>query len=117
MIDFRDYKDDIRAAVRKESENDKNWYWRVKTINKGKVEIVWQYANELLECPFPFTMTYFEDYYDDGELCDAGLKMVEPGGHIEFVFIGDDIIADVNTVEKGIAAVIHTIAVYAHNHW
>lgn len=49
MVDFRNYKDLIRAEVAAMNDRDKNWKWSVKSISQKKVSIRWGYLDYLEE--------------------------------------------------------------------
>ena len=49
MIDIREYKGLIRAAVKSESDRDANWKWKVKSVGKKAARFGWGYLDWLGE--------------------------------------------------------------------
>lgn len=107
MKDMRSYKESIKAAVKKESEADKNWNWTVKAVNKGEARIGWGYLDFLGEKDM-FIVTADED---------EDMKWVEgkmPNGAKAYALIGDTRWDDAKTFEEGVAIVIRKMASSAH---
>lgn len=104
--DMRQYAATIKDAVRRESDNDKNWNWKVKAIRKEEAMISWGYLDgEENDC----FLVEIED--------DEALQVVigtMPNGYKKYAFIGPDHWDDADTWEKGIALVIHSMAASAH---
>lgn len=46
MFDLREHKGLIRRLVSEANQNDPNWKWSIKAINKTEARIFWSY----LEC-------------------------------------------------------------------
>lgn len=49
MIDLRNYKELVKAAIKENAEKDKNWKWKMKLCKKNEITIWWSYLNEYLE--------------------------------------------------------------------
>lgn len=49
MLDLRNYKELVKAAIKETAEKDTNWKWRVKSCKKNEITIWWSYLNEYLE--------------------------------------------------------------------
>lgn len=43
MFDLREHKGLIRRLVSEANQNDPNWKWSVKAINKTEAHIFWSY--------------------------------------------------------------------------
>ena len=117
MIDFREYKDLIRKAVKTVSENDKNWKWTVRSISKYKVMIRWEYL-DYCEEEYPkncFSLSV--DYPDDKHLGDCVTYNRPDGNWISFVSTGPNRWDDARTVEEAIVTAIKRIAGYAHSRY
>ena len=108
MIDMRLYEDTIRNAVKRESDRDENWNWKVKAVNKGKAKISWGYLDYLGE-----TDCFEVQIEDDGELQVVVGTM--PNGCKKYAFIGPNHWDDVNDFAAGITLVIHNMAFSAHH--
>ena len=68
MFDLREHKGLIRRLVSEANQNDPNWKWSIKAINKTEARIFWSY----LECGDQkpcFTIKLVED--EDGCLIYA----------------------------------------------
>lgn len=68
MFDLREHKGLIRRLVSEANQNDPNWKWSIKAINKTEARIFWSY----LECGDQkpcFTIELVED--EDGCLISA----------------------------------------------
>lgn len=108
MGDMREYKEAVRNATQAEKNNDKNWTWKVKAINKGKAKISWGYLDYLGETDC------FEVEIMDDETTPAVIGKM-PNGEKVYAFIGESRWDDAKTFESGIEMVIHRMAVYAHS--
>lgn len=112
MIDFREYKDAVRAAVKAADEQDKNWKWKVAAINKDEVTIGWGYLDYLGETG-KFTLKAIER--------QESLEIVgeDPNGLFRaYSFVGDDeLFCDVKTIEEGIANAVKNLAREARNRY
>ena len=49
MLDLRDYKELVKAAIKETAEKDTNWKWKIKSCSKNTIRIWWSYLNEYLE--------------------------------------------------------------------
>ena len=109
MIDFREYKDAVRAAVKAADEQDKNWKWKVAAINKDEVKIGWGYLSYVGE---DGCFVVREDAGNkDSELKDIFIVGEAPNDAFTvFVDVADDRWADARTVEDGIVAAIEKVA-------
>lgn len=109
MIDFREYKDAVRAAVKAANEQDKNWKWRVESVTKSAVKIGWGYLSCVGE---DGCFVVREDTGNkDSELKDIFIVGEAPNDAFTvFVDVADDRWADAKTVEDGIVAVIEMVA-------
>lgn len=123
MYDLRNYKDIIRAAVKRESELDPNWNWKVIAINKKQIKIGWGYLDYLNEKD-PFTVELIEERivdFDDLHLAGfyPGINWKDfnlyDGDDFVFCWIGDKHWHDAKTIEDGLKMVIHSLATKAHN--
>ena len=45
MVDMREYKETVKAAVARERQADENWSWRVASVTKGAAKIGWGYID------------------------------------------------------------------------
>ena len=109
MFDLREYKETIKAAVLREREDDENWSWSVKSVGKTKAKIGWGYLDYIGEKElFEVEIEELEEY----DPCVIG-KM--PNGQKMYAFVGPNRWDDADTVEAGIARVIHAMASSAHN--
>ena len=127
MYDLRNYKKVIREAVKRESEADEYWNWKLLAVNKTEVRIGWGYLDFLCEKE-PFRVRLYEDTFD-GELSEPDLSLAGffPGdksvGSIDedvvheslYVWIGDKHWHDAKTLEDGLRIIIHSIASEAHS--
>lgn len=110
MIDFREYKDVIRSAVKSADERDENWKWRVEAVNKGEVRIGWGYMSYLGESgSFSVSEVPDGDGYD--EIFIVGKA---PNDAFEVcVIVGDDRWSDARSVADGIEVAIRRMAAEA----
>lgn len=112
MIDIRDYKETIKAAVAKERDADENWNWNVKAVTKSTARIGWGYLDYLGEKDAAFVIRVDEMQEFEGvPLCVMGDM---PNGLTKYAFIGSKQWDDAATVEEGIALMIHSMASSAH---
>lgn len=99
MFDLREHKGLIRRLVSEANQNDPNWKWSIKAINKTEARIFWSY----LECGDQkpcFTIKLVED--EDGDNLDV--EMVECVG-----------LPSLNTpIEEAIKMMAYTIINTAH---
>lgn len=109
MIDFREYKDVIRSAVKAADEKDGDWKWRVESVTKSAVKIGWGYLSYVGE---DGCFVVREDAGNkDSELKDIFIVGEAPNDAFTvFVDVADDRWADARTVEDGIAAAIEKVA-------
>ena len=107
MTDLRIYNETVKAAVARERQEDANWSWNVKAINKNVVKIGWGYLDYIGESDC-FTVTVEED-----ETMTVVIGTI-PNGIKKYVFIGPDHWDDAQTIEAGIAIAIHAMASSAH---
>lgn len=110
MVDFRSYKDTIKAAVAAERERDENWGWTVKTINKSVVKIGWGYLDYLGEKD-AFTVEILVGEDSD----ESTIVGTIPNGKKVYCWVGSKHWHDCKSVERGIALVIHGMAASAHS--
>lgn len=114
MIDFREYKDLIREAVRREDEADENWKWSVTSIGKKKVRINWSYL-DWGEKRYPFELCggLDEETVREGTTVIA----IEPNGAREYVLIGPKHWHDTKNIEDAIKMAIRWMGEYAHSRY
>lgn len=109
VIDLRDFKEAVKAAVSEESEADENWSWSVKSINKFRVKIGWGYTDSMGE-KTPFSIRTESGWVENpvviGEM---------PNGRKVIAFVGDATWDDYKTYEEAIVGVIHSMACSARN--
>lgn len=108
MVDMREYKGDIRRAVKRERDCDENWAWRVRAIRQGEAKIGWGYLDYMGEKK-DFTVSA-------GDSDDFGRVVIGtvPDGHKVIWFVGDKPWDDCPTMEGAVSGVIHSMAQYAH---
>ena len=109
VIDLRDFKDAVRAAVAEESEIDQNWDWNIKAINKFRVKIGWGYTDSMGE------KTPFSVRTENGWVENPVVIGEMPNGQKVVVFVGDAAWDDYKTYEEAVAGVIHSMAQTARN--
>ena len=110
MIDFREYKDVIRSAVKSADERDENWNWRVEAVNKKEVRIGWSYLNYLGDggC---FRISKVPEDKGDEEIFLVGK---DPNDAFEVcVIVGDGRWVDAHSVSEGIEIAIRRVAAEA----
>ena len=113
MVDMRDYKIVIRDAVKRESENDKNWNWKVARVNKGSISIRWGYLDFVGE-DWNFTILVSED--GDGDIVLTGyFPHDETMRDSLFVWVGPDHWHDCKTLDDVIRLIVHAVARRAHD--
>lgn len=109
VIDLRNFKDAVNAAVSEESSADENWSWSVKAINKFRVKIGWGYTDSMDE-KTPFSIKTEAGWVENpvviGEM---------PNGQKVVAFVGDAPWDDYKTYEEAVAGVIHSMAQTARN--
>ena len=109
VIDLRNFKDAVNAAVSEESGADENWSWSVKAINKFRVKIGWGYTDSMGE-KTPFSIRTEAGWVENpvviGEM---------PNGQKVVAFVGDAPWDDYKTYEEAVAGVIHSMARTARN--
>lgn len=108
MIDLREYKGIVLAAVAKEREADENWSWCVKAVNKSEIKIGWGYLDYIGE-KTPFKVTICE-----GDEVEPVVVGTIPNGHQIYAFVGPGHWNDYRTIEEAVAGVVHSMAVSAH---
>lgn len=109
VIDLRNFKDAVNAAVSEESSADENWSWSVKAINKFRVKIGWGYTDSLDE-KTPFSIRV------EAGLVENPVVIGEmPNGQKVVAFVGDAPWDDYKTYEEAVAGVIHSMAQTARN--
>ena len=108
MTDLRAFNNTVKTAVARERENDANWSWNVKAVNKSVIKIGWGYLDYIGEKDC-FTVKVTED-----EAYTAVIGVMPNGGK-HYAFIGPDHWDDAKTIEDGISQVIHSMALSAHN--
>lgn len=125
MIDLNDYADIIRKAVKKESLNDPDWGWSVRSIGKDTVRIRWGYLKEMNGENDSFILKlkpYFTVNFDNpvSQMLEA-LQPQNIGGRIAYNFVTDkpinqnDVTCIDTPIAEGLESLIHRIAAYAHN--
>ena len=85
MHDLRDCKYLIKCAVADEDKKDQRWRWSVKSVEKDKVLIFWEYL-EYCEQPNPY---FSIELNDTGDACLIYAK--EENGHILNTEIVEDV--------------------------
>jgi len=124
-IDFNNYEDTIRKAVKKENDNDPNWGWSVKSISKDTVRISWGYLKDMNGENDSFLLK-LRPYFmvDFSEPASHMLEAFHPeniGGRISYEFVTDKTVDELDVtcidvpIAEGIEKMIHRVAVYAHN--
>jgi len=109
MIDIRNYKETIKAAVAREREADENWGWNVKAVTKAAARIGWGYLDYLGEKDAAFVVEIEE--LEGFDPCVVGRM---PNGGAQYAFVGPKRWDDAETVEEAISLVIHAMAASAH---
>lgn len=108
MVDMRNYREIVKAAVAKEREADKNWGWSVKAITKNEIRIGWGYLDYIGE-KTPFVVKLDDD---DSVL---GVIGTIPNGNRVYDFVGPENWHGYESIEEAIAGIIHGMARIAHN--
>lgn len=112
MFDLRDYKDLIRAEVKKLDEKDANWKWSVKSIGKKQVKIRWGYLDYLEEENNCFIMEA-----DCDSCCGDWIWAIRPDGdRIECYMVAENPnprIGAEQTITSGIKDAIWEIGYHA----
>ena len=107
MFDLREHKGLIRRLVSEANQNDPNWKWSIKAINKTEARIFWSY----LECGDQkpcFTIELVED--EDGCLIYA---KNEHGETMNSEIVEDKELPYLNTplaeaIEKMVRCIVNT---------
>ena len=55
MFDLREHKGLIRRLVSEANQNDPNWKWSIKAINKTEARIFWSYLEYGDQKPVSYT--------------------------------------------------------------
>lgn len=116
-IDFRNYADLIRKAVKEANDRDPNWEWSIRSLTKCKVLIRWGYL-DYLEEKHPhncFSLTI--DYPNDEHLWNAITYRHPSGEMLSFNTFGKDHWETHATVELAIEGAIRNIEGYAHSRY
>lgn len=108
MVDMREYKETVKAAVAGERQADENWSWRVASITKGAAKIGWGYLDYIGEKDF-FSVEVNDE---DGDVAVIGTI---PNGSKVYRFVGTHTWDDCRTNEEAIASAIRGMAASAHN--
>ena len=110
MINMQDYTTLIRRTVRELNEQDANYRWSVKAINKGSVKLVWTYLDPEDGC---FTIRPVNG-------SDDALVMVPPhpgSDDLRFVTIGQDRWSDAKSVTTAVKIAIKAAYNFAHHYY
>lgn len=108
MVDMREYKETVKAAVARERQADENWSWRVASVTKGAAKIGWGYLDYIGEKDF-FTVEVNDE--DD----DVAVIGTIPNGSKVYRFVGEHTWDDCATIEDAITSAIRSMASSAHN--
>ena len=115
MVDFREHRDAVRAAVRAADEKDKNWKWKVAAINKNEVRIGWGYLEYLGE-DGAFVLKEFDGLRYGPKELDEIVGVDAHDMFRVFSFVGDDeILCDAKSIDEGIENVVRNLASEARN--
>ena len=110
MFDLREHKGLIRSLVSEANQNDPNWKWSIKAINKTEAHIFWSYLEYEDQKPC-FTIELVEDY--DGCLIYA---KDEHGDTINFEIVECVGLPRLNTpIEEAIKMMAYSIINTAHH--
>lgn len=110
MFDLREHKGLIRRLVSEANQNDPNWKWSIKAINKTEAHIFWSYLEYEDQKPC-FTIELVED--DDGCLIYAN---DEHGDTLNFEIVECVGLPRLNTpIEEAIKMMAYSIINTAHN--
>ena len=101
-----DFENVIRKQVLAESENDKNWDWRVSSIDEYKVYIHWGYFDYLNEPKHIVIRVDDLCVEDDDEYMLIGYL---PCGSEFTVLVGKHFWDDCENLNEGFSSVIHGI--------
>ena len=104
MADMRNYKEELKEAVKREREADKNWGWNIKSVTKTIAKIGWGYL-EYLGSDESFTVEIIAD----------AVRGTIPNGSRIYAFIGEEHWNDAKTFDEGIKMVVHAMARSAHS--
>ena len=113
-IDFRNYADLIRKAVKEANERDPNWKWSVHSLTKRKVLIRWGYLDYLEEQHLRNCFSITIDYPKDEELWNTIAYRLPEGNFLGFCDFGDKSWNTHSTIEQAILAAISRLVNYAH---
>ena len=114
-VDFRNYADLIRKAVKEANDRDPNWKWSVRSLSKRKVLIRWGYLDGEKPPHDCFSLTI--DYPKDEHLWNAITYRHPHGEMISFNTFGEDHWETHETVELAIEGAIRSIEGYAHSRY
>lgn len=110
MYDLREHKELISQLVSEANQNDPNWKWSIKAINKTEAHIFWSYLEYEDQKPC-FTIELVED--DDGCLIYA---KDEHGDTLNFEIVECVGLPRLNTpIEEAIKMMAYSIINTAHN--
>ena len=110
MIDMRNYRETVKAAVARERQDDENWGWHIKAVTKTCAKIGWGYLDYLGEKD-----GFVVEVDEDEELGITSVTGTIPNGKKVYRLIDDSSWSDCKTIEDGIASVIHGMALSAHH--
>lgn len=111
MFDLREHKDLIHSLVAEADQNDPNWEWTVRRINKNEARIFWSYL-EYCGQPEPYFVIELEDT-GDGYWIHA---LDERDSYIESEIVVDNDMPFLNCPpDKAIEKMIRCIVNTAHN--
>lgn len=110
MVDMREHKGTIRAAVAKERQADENWSWNIKSVTKRCAKIGWGYL-DYLGSKDSFFVEVVVDEPTETTLVVGTL----PNGSTVHRLVGPESWNDCKTIGEGIASAIHGMACVAHN--
>lgn len=109
MADMREYREVIKAAVKRERQADENWSWRIVSVTKSAAKIGWGYL-DYIEADEVFVVTTIDDT-DGDTVVISNLPNVDD--HI-YVFAGPNHWDNCKTIQEAIALAIHAMASRAH---
>lgn len=102
MKDFRLYKEAIKEAVKEASNNDNNWNYTIKAVNKYDVKIGWGYLDYIGERePFHFEMDIDEE--------SGSIVGIHTSLH-NYILIGETRWDDTNDIREAIRLAVLAIA-------
>ena len=116
-IDFRNYANLIRKAVKEANDRDPNWKWSVRSLSKRKVLIRWGYLDYLEEKHPKNCFSLTIDQPGDEILWNAITYRHPSGEMLSFNDFGENSWNTHSTIEQAIEGAIKSIEYYAHSRY